>query len=160
MPLRHRYGGSVCFSAKSPTHFASGDEACAPLASHPPYFFVFAEHGLSPNGSVRWNFEALLHDRFGGRLNCWADLSAFPEFIGIRPCPAQSHRGRYDYLFVGARHSMFHLTSTDRPQGRFGNYPVPVRVGNRFVACDQQHRAYLVELPEAFFPSLECVKPL
>jgi hypothetical protein len=155
---RGRYGNSVCFSDKSPTHLASGPQDCMPLSQHPPYFFLFRKDGLTLWGRFRWDLEALIKDVFGGRSVCWK-LDKYPESLGIDVCPDRRERGLFRHLFVGARHSTLRLI-TSRPQERFGNYPLLVTVRNRFVACDTAHLTYLVVHPNAAFPTVNCVEPL
>jgi hypothetical protein len=89
--------------------------------------------GLSTNGRALWNFEALLHDSFGSRDVCTKGASL--NFSApANECSPLATYGPYLYQFAGPRHSAFHLVSR-LPRASFGNYPQPVRINGRFIAC-------------------------
>ena len=148
MRLRQRYGEDVCTSSTSPTGFVSGPEACAPHSEHAFYIYFFSKSGR-PRDRVVWNLEAILHDTFGSSAICFNGTN----FV-------RAKRGCFKYLFIGARHSAFHLTSTHTPAGSFGNYPALVRVDGRYVACDTYARTYLTFIYGTAGDSYACLAPL
>jgi len=124
--------------------------ASAALAGPPP--------GLSAYGRALWNFEALLHDTFGSRDVCTKGSSL--NFIApANACTPLATYEPYLYQFAGARHSAFHLV-TRLPKASFGNYPQPVRINGRFIACDPHDRSYLMEFSDASTFTVTCLVPL
>jgi hypothetical protein len=111
--------------------------------------------GLSRTGRALWEFEALLHDTFGDRVVCTRDDI---NFVG-GTCAPHATWLPYVYVFADARHSAFHLI-VRRPVGSFGNYPVLLRINGKYIACDMQHRTFLIGYQgTANFPR-DCLAPL
>lgn len=120
------------------------------LAGPPP--------GLSTYGRALWNFEALLHDTFGSRYVCTKGASL--NFIApANECSPLATYEPYLYEFAGARHSGFHLV-VRLPKASFGNYPQPVRISGRFIACGPHARSYLMEFSDASTFTVACIAPL
>lgn len=65
----------------------------------------------------------------------------------------------YLYEFSKAHHSAFHLV-VRLPKGSFGNYPQPVRINGRYVACGPRDRSYLMEFSDAATFTVTCLAPL
>jgi hypothetical protein len=111
---------------------------------------------LTRQGQVTWNFEALLHDTFGQRQPCargpWA-----ANFAAGR-CSPLAVWSPYAYQFIGARGSAFHVTGRRFNPGYFGNYPTPVLVHGKTVACDASERTFLILIRNAANFALDCVK--
>ena len=116
--------------------------------------------GLTPAGRTLWQFEALLHDRFGR-----APVSAHYdrrhsgwEFASCRSgCAPHAYWSDYVFSFQGAGDSPFHLARRQaRPNA--GNYPLPVRVRLRFVACDRAERTFLFTYGSAAGLSFGCLR--
>jgi hypothetical protein len=119
----------------------------ASIAAPPP--------GLSKNGTALWGFEALLHDKFGNRAVCTRSGSF--DFVA-NGCTPLAKWTPYFYVFANAHRSPFHTTAV-RPSGIFGNYPVLVRVGGKYVACDPKVRTFLIEFRDAKNFSVACGAP-
>lgn len=86
--------------------------------------------GLSANGQLTWQLEALLHDRFGDRpvylVYATGNLSAKAASL---PMPS---RGYYAPVFDGASASSFRLIArSSSPSAQ----PVAVRVAGKYVSC-------------------------
>ncbi len=120
------------------------------LAGPPP--------GLSTDGRALWNFEALLHDTFGSRDVCTKGAS-LNLIAPANQCSPLATYEPYLYQFAGARHSAFHLV-TRLPKASFGNYPQPVRINGRFIACGPRARSYLMEFSDAATFTVACIAPL
>lgn len=112
--------------------------AAAVLASA----FAGPPPGLTPNGRVLWNLDALLNDTFGNRVDCF-DGKRYSLFSVARSstCPAPEARYQtWDFTFLNASHSSFRLVQlTKEPLTGVTN--VPVRVGDRYISCpDGEYR--------------------
>ena len=130
---------------------ASGTRLRATTSARPP-------SGLSEGGRALWNFEALLHDTFGNRFVCTKGSSL--NFIApANQCSPLATYEPYLYEFENARHSAFHLVS-HKPSGSFGNYPQPVRINGRYIACDPRNRKYLMEYSDAATFAVGCIARL
>jgi hypothetical protein len=113
-------------------------------------------HGLTASGRLLWEFDALLHDRFGSRPVCMSLRHGGLDFVDT-PCAPLAVYAPYWPTFANARKSAFHV-SDFRAVG-FGNYPVPVLIGGHGVACDQLEQRFLVEQADAAAFTLTCRKP-
>jgi hypothetical protein len=60
----------------------------------------------------------------------------------------------YRYVFAGARRSRFHVTSKRALD--FGNYPQPVLIRGRNIACDRHEHRFLVAYVDAASLTLDC----
>lgn len=92
--------------------------------------------GLTANGVVLWNLDALLNDTFGDRVDCY-DAKHVDIFSVARgqDCPApEAEYQTYVFTFLNAFHSTFRLVRLARVPNT-GVTNVPVRVDNRFVSC-------------------------
>jgi hypothetical protein len=92
--------------------------------------------GLTSNGQVLWNLDALLNDTFGNRVECF-DSQRYRIFSVAHGsyCPAPSARYQeWDFTFLNAYHSNFRLVNLAK-EPRTGVTNVPVRVGRRYVSC-------------------------
>jgi len=114
--------------------------------------------GLSAEGHALWNLDALLHDTFGARPVC-VPSSTRRFNLTTGPCGPLSAFSPYFPTFVAARHSAYHLTSRNVLKMDFGNYPAPVLVRGRGVACNRVETRFLVELSDAASFTLDCLAP-
>lgn len=92
--------------------------------------------GLTRNGRVIWNLDALLRDTYGNRLVCW-DGQRFVLFPASRSagCPAPSARYQtWDFSFLNTHHSQFRRIHLLR-EPTTGVTNVPIRVGSDYVSC-------------------------
>jgi hypothetical protein len=97
--------------------------------------------GLSANGRLLWQFEALLHDVFGNRAPYASSASYDANFACAgSSCFPHASWDPYAYSFAHARGSSFRLKSRHFPAGAFGNYPVPLRINGLYIACDALRR--------------------
>ncbi len=119
----------------------------ASAASSPP-------HGLSARGRVLWNFEALLHDRFGRGLVCTRDGFNFVS----GSCVPLAVWQPYFYVFSAARHSAYALT-TRPPNGSFGQGAGLVRISGRYITCTANRRRFLVKHFGAASFTVDCLPP-
>ena len=113
--------------------------------------------GLSSAGLARWNFEALLHDSFGNHMVCEKrdTLNFFAN-----DCTPLAEWQPYFFEFSGARHSAYHLSKKHLPPGYFGNYPDPIKVEGRVVACNRSETRFLIAYSDAAGISLACLAHL
>ena len=112
--------------------------------------------GLSARGRALWNFEALLHDKFGGRPVC--ARSGTLNFVAGR-CSPLATWSPYFYVFATSRRSQFR-TTPHRPRGSFGNYPVLVRISGQFVSCGPRGRRFLIAYSDAATFTVDCLSAL
>lgn len=111
--------------------------------------------GLSPRGRVLWNFEALLHDRFGERRVCTRSGSL--NFVSGSCAPLVNWRP-YFYVFTAARRSAFVATSR-RPRGSFGQGAGLVRISGRYIRCGTNARMFVVKYFAAASFTVDCLAP-
>jgi len=95
--------------------------------------------GLTERGRVLWQFEALLHDTFGGRLVC---ATGRWRLNFTTTCGALAYYSPYDYVFAGARGSAFHISS--KKACCYGNYPQSVLIRGQNIACNTGEKRFLV----------------
>jgi hypothetical protein len=113
--------------------------------------------GLSTRGRVLWQFEALLHDTFGNGDVCASGRRGSLEFTAGACSPLAAY-SPYFYAFAQARHSAFHV-SMKQAVGGFGNYPQPVLIRGRPIACNARETQFLTVLPDAISFTLDCSRP-
>ena len=109
---------------------SAGVGARAAMNSGPP-------SGLTSNGRVLWNLDALLNDTFGNRVPCYDDqrIEIFSVSHGAY-CPSPSARYQpWEFTFLNAFHSEFRLVRLAKAPDT-GATNSPVRVGNnQYVSC-------------------------
>jgi hypothetical protein len=71
-------------------------------------------------------------------------------------CAPLAYWGIYFFTFKNARRSAFHL-STRRTLISFGNYPIPIKVRGRFVACNRAETKFLITYGSAVGLGLACL---
>ena len=113
--------------------------------------------GLSKNGRILWQFEALLHDTFGQRDVCSSGGSR-QNFTGgdvaAGACAPLAVYSPYFYVFADAHGSVFHINAK-KEVGGFGNYPVAVLIRGRPVACNARETQFLILYVDTLF-TLAC----
>jgi hypothetical protein len=129
-----------------------GQGAAAPIsqsrASGPP-------KGLTAQGRLLWNFEALLRQQFGGRS---VSVSRPENFSCAGLCAPLSRYRPYRFTFSRPSGSTFHVSKrTFGDNGEFGNYPVPVLIRGRAVACDRAERHFLISYRSTASFTLDCL---
>ena len=73
-------------------------------------------------------------------------------------CAPLSSYDPFFYTFKGSIAEHLILINQGPASGSLGNYPVPIRVGARFVKCDATR--YLARLSDAASFTLACVTPM
>lgn len=111
---------------------------------------------LTANGRYLWQFEALLNDTFHANHVSVHNLN----FACTGPnCTPAAYWSSYVFTFTGARRSAFHRsTKTFRP-GAFGNYPEPLRIKGKLIACDANEHHFLITYGDAVGLGLDCLTP-
>ena len=110
--------------------------------------------GLTQSGRARWQFEALLRDRFRGN-----SVSAhYNGSVWNFDCYPLARWQPYSFEFKSAQGSRFHVSRKTRPP-RFGNYPIPIKVKGHLVACDTTESHFLITYGDAVGLWLACLRP-
>ena len=126
--------------------WSSGD--AAPARNGPPV-------GLTRHGRLLWNLEARLHQTFDGR---GVSVSRPENFSCTGECAPLSTYRLYRFTFARAIGSSFHVSKrTFGDNGEFGNYPVPVLVRGRAVACDARETRFLISYRSTASFTLDCL---
>jgi hypothetical protein len=116
--------------------------------------------GLTANGRLVWEFEALLHDVFGSRHPYETGTDTFNfACAGTYNCVPHAKWNAYVYTFVNAHASTLSLSSRTFAPGAFGNYPIPIRINGRYIACDRSGAKFLSNLGGTAGFALVCLKP-
>jgi hypothetical protein len=126
---------------------------CTPIAAAQPPV------GLIESGRTVWQFEALLHDTFNGLpVSAHYHQGVAWNFAACRVgCAPLAYWGIYFFTFKNARRSAFHL-SKRRTLAGFGNYPIPIKVKGRFVACNRDESRFLITYGSAAGLGLACLR--
>lgn len=129
----------------------NGSSTAAPSVASPP-------RNLTSKGRTLWELEALLRDQFGSlpvsahyRPGWWWTFAACRT-----GCAPLSYWNIYFFTFTNARNSTFHLSSR-RTRPNLGNYPIPIKVKGRYVACDRAESRYLITYGSAAGLALDCL---
>ena len=143
--------------------------AAVPAQASPAPVHIVA----APGGQDLYEFEALIYQRFGPIVTQCLSAQGHPE-QSPQPgtCrPGWFYRGyqagainyaRFMYAFTGFGPSTFHLM----PAGfgfagdSFGNWPTPVTVNGRLVACNPDSTAFLISFGDAMGAgNWDCMQP-
>jgi hypothetical protein len=121
--------------------------ACASAPSRP----------LTGQGQLLWSFEGLLTQTFGSKP---VSATAGPDFSCSGDCSPLATYLPYSFVFARHGDSTFHL-STRRvsPNTSFGNYPTPVLINGRVIACDNKESTFLIEYRDAANFAFGCLSP-
>lgn len=112
---------------------------------------------LTARGRLTYEFEALLVDTFHSKA---VSVARGVNFDCAGPdCGPLATQHPYFFTFAHPHGSSLRTVSRHFGSGAFGNYPVPVRVRGKVVACGEG-RGFLVTYSEALSFSLACLKPL
>lgn len=91
--------------------------------------------GLSTNGRVIWNLDALLKETFGTRTVCYRfKTSVIFSVPRNHDCGFPTVARAYEYTFANARDSAYHLA-------RLAHYPdmgalnAALQIGGRYIIC-------------------------
>jgi hypothetical protein len=133
---------------------------------------------ITPEGRLLWNLEALLRTTFGASQPWSSDLTATGPTNPSNPppnsktgpyvdfncsgndCSPFSTYSPYRYTFADPTDSTFHLSQQNYKGWSFGNYPEPVLIQGRIVACNSQESSFLIRYADASSFTLACMAPL
>ena len=116
--------------------------------------------GLSTNGRLLWQFEALLRDVFGKRAPYASSASYDTNFACAgNNCYPHAKWDPYVYTFANARGSTFRLRSRTFRAGAFGNYPLPLRINGLYIACNAASTTFLTTVRGVAGFALSCQRP-
>ena len=113
--------------------------------------------GLTAQGALISKFEGLLRRTFGNR-QVWVVKG--DDFACAGACGPLSKYQPYSYVFASSQSSPFVLSGRYFKNGAFGNYPYPILVRGKSVACDAKATTFLVGYGDAFGLTLACLAPL
>jgi hypothetical protein len=139
-------------------HGAQGSYAASPTSGPPT--------GLSTEGRLLWNLEALMQKAFGASMVCtwYSDPRSQWNFNDF--CEPLADMILYTHTFDRPRGSAFHLGPAIRYAMIFGTRipvsvppPGPVLVAGRLVVCDAHGRDFLTYRPERQTLTLQCLPP-
>jgi hypothetical protein len=133
---------------------------------------------ITADGGLLWNLEALLRATFGNSQPSSADntdtgppnpsdppanskTGNYVDFncAGIH-CSPLSVYDPYSYTFADPTDSAFHLSTQSYKQWSFGNYPEPVLINGRIVACNSEESTFLIRYADASSFTLACMAPV
>jgi hypothetical protein len=112
--------------------------------------------GLTAQGRMLWNLEALVRKTFGNRK---VSVSGRANFSCSGTCMPLATFSRYVFTFDRPSNSSFHISSKSLRNATFGNYPIPVRIRGKPVACDRSEKRFLVRYLSAVSFTLGCLEP-
>jgi len=125
--------------------------ACGPQSSARP-------GGLTARGDLLFDLEGLLGQQFGSSL---VSVTGRADFSCSGVCTPLSTYSPYFYVFAHHTATTLHLSRRQPATGTdFGNYPVPVLIRGKFIACNSDETQYLVMLADTPNFALQCVTPL
>lgn len=114
-----------------------------------------ARVGLTSQGHLLWNFEALLRSTFGRKqplcVSGWNFTSG--------DCTPLAKYLLYWYTFQAPRGTAFHIVHRKVRPPNFGNYPVAILVRGHMVACDAHERHFLIDFASGAGLMLGCLAP-
>jgi hypothetical protein len=114
-----------------------------------------ASAALTAHGRLLMNFEALLRRTFHNR---GVSVSRPENFSCAGDCAPLSQYRLYRFTFARPRGSLLHISKrTFGDNGEFGNYPVPVLIRGRAVACNARETRFLIAYRSMASFTLECL---
>jgi hypothetical protein len=149
----------------------------APAADTTTPVSVPAPKAITSDGGTLWNLEALLKATFGDNQPSSADntdtgptnpsdppkRSTTATYVDFNcagdQCSPLSVYQPYRYTFSDPTGSSFHLSKQNYAGWSFGNYPEPVLINGKIVACNPQESTFLIRLSDASSFTLECLPP-
>ena len=132
---------------------------------------------ITADGGLLWNLEALLRTTFGDNQPSSADNTNSGPTNPAAP-PTNSTTGNYVnfncagdscsplsiyhpywYTFANPTESAFHLSAQNYQHWSFGNYPEPILIKGKIVACNAQQSTFLIRYADASSFTLACMTP-
>jgi hypothetical protein len=115
--------------------------------------------GLTASGELLWNFESLLHATFGEQQPFSSANHNF-DCAGISCGPLSKYDPfTYTFKFSILGKSEFHLSTTNISKDNFGNYPAPVYINGKAIACDLSGNHFLTIYRDQISFTLLCLSP-
>lgn len=121
-----------------------------------------APTGLTTQGRLLWNLEGLLTKTFGHQPTLCVSAKQKPKTFWnftARTCAPLSKYFLYWYTFQSPHGTTLHISSARAGSLFFGNYPVPVLIRGRMVACDAHDRHFLIDYASGAGLMLGCLTP-
>jgi hypothetical protein len=133
---------------------------------------------ITADGDLVWNLEALLRATFGTSQPSSSDLTATGPTNPANPppnsttgpylnfncagidCAPLSTYSPYWYTFSDPTDSTFHLSDQNYVGWSFGNYPEPVLIRGKIVACNRQETKFLIRYSDASSFTVACIAPI
>jgi hypothetical protein len=159
-----------------PSYFVARTTTTTPSQTSPTSASV--SEPITSAGRLLWNLEALLRATFGNSQPFSSDNTDTGPTNPSNP-PADSKTGYYldfncaglncaplavyepyFYTFADPTDSSFHVSHVNYKQWNFGNYPEPVLIDGRIVACDADESTFLIRYADAASFALACIAPL
>jgi hypothetical protein len=144
---------AVTFSVLILAVALGGKAAVAPSARARTYSQAPAV--LTAYGRLLMNFEALLRRTFHNQV---VSVSRPENFSCAGYCGPLSKYRLYRFTFARPRGSLLHISKrTFGDNGEFGNYPVPVLIRGRAVACNARETRFLIAYRSTASFTLDCL---
>lgn len=152
-------GGNTCAALAVALVFWSGGSVAG--ARGPESHARGMPGGLTKQGRLLWNFEALLAQTFGDQQVCVSSSKALrtPWNFTAGDCSPLSTYLLYRYTFTHPHGTSFHLSSRRGGALFFGNYPEAVVIRGRMVPCDAYGRRFLIDYASSAGLTLGCLSP-
>ena len=104
-----------------------------------------APRGLTPQGRLLWNFEALLQQTFNRRIvSASSGLNGALNFSCAGWCGPNAKYLHYEFTFAGARGSTLHVSKRRYTGGTWGNYPRGILIRGHLIACNAKETRFLI----------------
>ena len=102
--------------------------------------------GLTQQGRLLWNFEALLRDTFGNHsaVSATTGLNDSLNFSCAGWCGPNAKYLHFRFTFAEARGSAFHVSKKRYVGGTWGNYPRGILIRGHLIACDARETKFLI----------------
>lgn len=121
-----------------------------------------APSGLTSQGRLLRNFEALLQKTFGRRQPICVSgdrkVRTSLDFTAGECAPLAKYL-LYWYTFQAPHGTTFHISGRRAGSLSFGNYPVAVLIRGHMVACDARERHFLIDYTSGAGLMLGCLTP-
>lgn len=120
------------------------------------------ERSVSPAGEALYEYEALIHQMFGNSVSvCSGSGGCHSGWFYKGALSPLADYGTFTYAFSDFGQSTFHvMPATFTVPSGFGNYPVPMKINGRFVACSPSAKTFLISFGDAVGDgNLACLTP-
>lgn len=101
--------------------------------------------GVTQQGRLLWNFEALLRDTFDRRVvSASSGLNGALNFSCAGLCGPNARYLHYKFTFSNARGSSLHVSKRRYIGGSWGNYPRGILIRGHLIACNADETRFLI----------------